>query len=139
MNRNPLIETDAGLVPAVILSGFVIAQEIGRPTNEFEIDFSGCLDGLKGKAVVSPRLDGTTRIVMRFDGMRNTPEGKRYVLWALEPNGRYHKLGQVVNTGERQRAEIHCEVFLRDFNLFITVEDEDIDVPTGPVFSVFSV
>jgi hypothetical protein len=46
-------------------------------------------------------------------------------------------LGQVVDTGGRQEAEIRREMALTDFGLFVTVEEKDVTVPTSRAYSVF--
>ena len=107
-------------------------------TTEIRINFSGELSGLKGKAYIDPGKVGTTQIKMRFDDMKLAPKNKRYVLWASSPEGEYIKLGQVINTGKRQESEIRSETSLRDFGLFVTVEETDVATPTSKVYSVFS-
>lgn len=108
-------------------------------TTEIRINFTGDLQGLKGKAYVDPTKDGLTKIKMRFDDMKMAPKDKRYVLWASSADGKYTKIGQVVNMGKRQESEIRGETSLTDFGLFVTVEDAEVTVPTSKVYSVFSV
>lgn len=110
-------------------------------TAEIRINFSGDLAGLKGKAYIDPTKNGLTKIKMRFDDLKMAPKDKRFVLWAASPDGKYTKLGQVVNTSasNRQEAEIRSETALKDFGLFITVEEADVAQPTSKVYSVFSV
>lgn len=108
-------------------------------TTEIRINFSGDLQGLKGKAYVDPRKDGATQIKMRFDDMKMAPKDKRFVLWAVSPENAYTKIGQVINTGKRAEAEIRGETALKDFGLFVTVEDTDVTQPTGKTYSSFSV
>ncbi len=110
-----------------------------KGTTEIKINFSGDLAGLKGKAYIDPRDDGSTQIKMRFDDMKMAPKNKRFVLWASAADGSYTKLGQVVNTGERQEGEIRSETALKDFGLFVTVEEADVETPTSKVYSVFSI
>ncbi|MGC2237957.1 MAG: hypothetical protein WA584_17490 [Pyrinomonadaceae bacterium] len=107
-------------------------------TTEIRIAFSGDLQGLKGKAYVDPGRQGTTQVKMRFDDMKMAPKDKRFVLWASSPDGKYTKLGQVINTGERQESEIRSETALTDFGLFVTMEDTDVAEPTGKIYSTFS-
>jgi hypothetical protein len=107
-------------------------------TTEIRIAFEGELQGLKGKAYVKPRKDGTTQVKMRFDDMKMAPKDKRFVLWASSPDGKYSKLGQVINSGKRQESEIRSETALKDFGLFVTLEDTDVTQPTGRVYSTFS-
>lgn len=108
-------------------------------TTEIRIAFAGDLQGLKGKAYIDPRKDGATQVKMRFDDMKMAPKDKRFVLWASSADGKYTKLGQVVNTGERQESEIRSETAMKDFGLFVTMEDTDVTQPTGKVYSTFSV
>jgi hypothetical protein len=110
-----------------------------KGTTEISIAFTGELQGLKGKAYIDPRKDGATRVKMRFDDMKMAPKEKRFVLWASSPDGTYTKLGQVINTGERQESEIRSETALKDFGLFVTVEDTDVAQPTGKIYSTFRI
>jgi hypothetical protein len=106
---------------------------------EVRINFSGDLAGLKGKAYLTPTKDGVTKVKMRFDEMQKAPANARFVLWASSPDGKYTKLGQVINNGNREESEIRSETALKDFGLFVTVEDKDVTNPTSRVYSVFSV
>ena len=108
-------------------------------TTEIRIKFSGDLAGLKGKAYVDPTKGGVTKVKMRFDDMKMAPKNKRFILWASSPDGKYTKLGQVINTGDRQEAEIRSETALTSFGLFITVEEKDVNQPTGTVYAPFTV
>ncbi|HEX8250691.1 MAG TPA: hypothetical protein VF599_21130 [Pyrinomonadaceae bacterium] len=108
-------------------------------TAEIRINFSGDLQGLKGKAYVDPTKNGVTKVKMRFDDMKMAPKNKRYVLWASAPDGKYTKLGQVINTGGRQESEIRSETALSNFGLFVTVEDTDVTQPTSTVYAPFIV
>jgi hypothetical protein len=111
----------------------------GNKTTEIRIAFTGDLQGLKGKAYIDPGKKGATQVKMRFDDMKMAPKDKRFVLWASSADGKYTKLGQVINTGGRQESEIRSETAMADFGLFVTLEEKDVDQPTGKVYSVFSV
>lgn len=121
-------------VPLLNVPGFERNKD-----KEIRINFSGDLQGLKGKAYLSPTKDGVTKIKMRFDDMKMAPKDKRFVLWASSADGKYTKLGQVINNGERQESEIRSETSLADFGLFVTLEDTDVANPTSRVYSVFGV
>ncbi len=108
-------------------------------TTEIRIAFSGELAGLKGKAYIDSKKSGTTQVKMRFDDMKMAPKDKRFVLWASSPDGKFTKLGQVVNSGNRQEAEIRGEVALPDFGLLVTVEDKDVEQPLSPTYTVLKV
>ncbi len=105
---------------------------------EIRINFSGDLQGLKGKAYLDNSKIGLTKIKMRFDDMKMAPKDKRFVLWASSSDGKYTKIGQVINAGKRQESEIRGETALKDFGLFVTVEDVDVTQPQGTNFSTFS-
>jgi hypothetical protein len=57
------------------------------------------------------------------------------VLWAVSPDNKFTKLGQIINTANRNEAEIKSETSLADFGLFITAEDASSEMtsPVGPV------
>lgn len=118
-------------VPLLNVPGFT------TKTTEINVKFSGDLEGLKGKAYIDTRKDGVKQIKMRFDDMKMAPKDKRFVLWAVSPDKQYTKLGQVVNTGERQEGEIRGETALVDFGLFVTVEEGEVMQPTGRIYAPF--
>jgi hypothetical protein len=120
-------------VPLLGVSGF----EKGE--TEIRVNFSGELEGLKGKAYLDNSKAGLTKIKMRFDDMKMAPKQKRYVLWAVSPTKEYTKIGQVINNGERAEAEIRGETALKDFGLLVTLEEKDVLQPSGKMYSTFSV
>jgi hypothetical protein len=120
-------------VPLLGVTGF----EKGE--TEIRVNFSGELEGLKGKAYIDNSKTGLTKIKMRFDDMKMAPKQKRYVLWAVSPAKEYTKIGQVINNGERAEAEIRGETALTDFGLFVTIEEKDVLQPSGKTYSTFNV
>jgi hypothetical protein len=101
-------------------------------TSEVKVKLAGELTGSRVNFSLEPRKDGPTTIVARFHEMKEAPAGKVYVVWAVSPDNKYVKLGQVVNTGARNEAEIKSETTLPEFGLLITLEDE-LSTPTGVV------
>lgn len=97
---------------------------------EMNIKFSGEMTGARANVYLEPRKDGPTTIRMRFHELKEAPAGKVYVLWAVSPDNKFVKLGQIVNTGQRNEAEIRTETALPDFGLFVTLE-EGHALPTG--------
>ena len=91
---------------------------------------AGALTGARVNFTITPRKDGPTEVVARFHQLKNAPAGQAYVLWAVSPDNKYTKLGQVVNTGERNEAEIKSETTLADFGLLVTLQPEG-DTPAG--------
>ena len=97
-----------------------------------KVNLGGEMTGSRVNFVIEPRKDGPVTIKARFHELKDAPAGKRYVLWAVSPDNQFVKLGQIVNTANRNEAEIRSEVSLRDFGLLITTESAD-ERPTGPV------
>ena len=76
---------------------------------------------------------------MHFDDMKKVPAKTRFTLWTYSPDGKYTKLGHVINSGKRDEAAIKSETTLADFGLFVTAEESDVTVPTSKVYSVFTI
>ena len=93
---------------------------------------TGALTGSRVNFRITPRRDGPTEVVARFHQLKNAPAGQAYVLWAVSPDNKYEKLGQVVNTGRRNEAEIKSETRLSDFGLLVTLQPEG-NAPAGEV------
>ncbi|MEP7212566.1 MAG: hypothetical protein ABI791_05805 [Acidobacteriota bacterium] len=126
--------TEVGSAYDVPLLG---VPKMGGKTTEVRVKFTGDLQGLDGKAYIKPE-NGKTTIKMRFSDMKKVPMNKRFVLWASAPDGRYTKLGQVINSGGRDESEIRTETALTDFGLFLTMEDADVASPTSRTYSTFT-
>ena len=99
---------------------------------EVKIKFSGELNGTRANVYLEPRKDGPTTIKMRFHELKYSPAGKKLVVWAVSPDNKFVRLGQIVNTVGRNEAQIQTETALQDFGLFITTEDES-DTPSGQI------
>jgi hypothetical protein len=120
--------TPAYNVPMLNIPGF----RQGTDT-EMKINFTGALEGTRANVFITPRKDGATQIKMRFHEMKEAQGGTRYVVWAVTPDNKFEKLGQVINTGHRNEAKIDTETALKDFGLFVTVENADSTSPSGPI------
>ena len=101
-------------------------------TTEVKVKLGGALTGSRVNFNITPRRDGPTEVVARFHELKEAPAGQVYVLWAVSAEGKYTKLGQVVNTGRRNEAEIKSETTLSDFGLLITLQPEG-EAPAGDV------
>ncbi len=97
---------------------------------EMKIKFTGALTGARANVYIEPRKDGPTTIKMRFHELKDAPSGKTFVVWAVSPDNKFVKLGQIVNAAGRNEAQIQTETALPDFGLFVTLEDEQA-APTG--------
>lgn len=113
------------------------APMLGVPTfkkgddTKIKVDFTGALTGARANVFITPHKD-KTEVNMRFHDLKEAPAGKKFIAWAVGPNGEYTKLGQIVNTGGKNEAEIKSEVAMADFGLLITMEDAEGPSPLGP-------
>lgn len=113
-------------VPMLNIPGF----RRGTDTH-MKVNFSGAMTGARANVFIVPRKDGPTQVKLRFHELKEAPSGKTYVVWAVSPDNKFVKLGQIVNARGRNEAEIRSETSLRDFGLLVTVEDE-LGSPAGP-------
>ncbi|HYO62327.1 MAG TPA: hypothetical protein VER08_01595 [Pyrinomonadaceae bacterium] len=114
-------------VPMLGVSGMKRGED-----TEVKVNFAGAMTGARANVRLLPRKDGPTQVTARFHELKEAPAGKVFVLWAVSPDNKYVKLGQIVNTGGRNEAEIKSETALTDFGLLVTMEDAH-DIPAGPV------
>jgi hypothetical protein len=108
---------------------------------KMKVNFSGALEGARANIFITPRKRGVTNVNMRFHELKDAPAGKVYTLWAVSPDNQFLKLGQIVNTGGRNEAEIKSEVTLPDFGLLVTMEDANATIvnPLGPGIGVVQI
>jgi len=108
---------------------------------KLKVNFSGALEGARANIFITPRRRGVTRVNMRFHELKDAPAGKVFTLWAVSPSNQFLKLGQIVNTGGRNEAEIKSEVTLPDFGLLVTMEDANATIvnPLGPSIGVVQI
>jgi len=99
---------------------------------KIKVDFSGALTGSRANIFITPRKDGPTEIRMRFHELKDAPSGQKFILWAVSPDNKFSKLGQVVNVPGRNEAEIKSETPLSDFGLVVTMESAEGEAPLGP-------
>jgi len=100
---------------------------------KLKIDFSGALTGARANVFIEPHRDGRTDVRFRFHELKDAPAGKIYTVWAVSPENKFVKLGQIVNTHGHNEAEVKSQVALRDFGLLVTMEDAgEILSPIGP-------
>jgi hypothetical protein len=108
---------------------------------KMKVKFSGALTGARANVFITPRKDGPTEVKLRFHELKEAPAGKVFTIWAISPDNKFAKLGQIVNTGQRNEAEITSEVALPDFGLLVTMEDATAmsTNPLGPRIAVVEI
>jgi hypothetical protein len=108
---------------------------------ELKIKFSGAMTGSRANVIITPRKDGPSEIKVRFHELKETPAGQVYVVWAVSPDNKFVKLGQIVNAPGRNEAEIRSETALMDFGLLVTMEDAvgTSANPLGPAIGIVEI
>jgi len=117
------------------------AYEKGDDT-KVKVNFSGALTGARANVFITPDKKGATKVNMRFHDLKEAPAGKVFTLWAVSPDNNFVRLGQIVNTGGKNEAEIKSEVALPDFGLLVTMEDASattIVSPVGPAIGLVEI
>ncbi len=92
------------------------------------IDFRGTalMPDARGEATVTPNT-GATRISLHFDHLSNPaqfgPEYLTYVLWAITPEGRAERLGEVeLKSPDDKNAGVYVTTDLQSFGMIVTAE-----------------
>jgi hypothetical protein len=99
---------------------------------KIKVDFTGAMTGARANVFITPRKDGPTEVNMRFHDLKEAPAGQKFIVWAVSPDMKFIKLGEILNTGSRNEAEIKSEVALPDFGLIVTMEGAEGETPIGP-------
>ena len=107
------------------------AYKTGDDT-KIKVDFTGALTGARANVFITPRKDGPTEVKMRFHDLKEAPAGQKFIVWAVSPDNKFVKLGEIVNTKGRNEAEIRSETTLPDFGLIVTMESAIGAMPAGP-------
>ena len=135
------VVTPSGQVAAATYTAPMLnipAYETGDDT-KIKVNFSGALTGARANVFITPRKDGPTEVKMRFHDLKEAPAGQKFILWAVSPDNKFVKLGQVVNAEGRNEAEIRSETTLQDFGLVVTMEAADGEMPTGPTVGTITI
>jgi hypothetical protein len=99
---------------------------------KIKVDFSGALAGARANVFLTPKKDGPTEVKMRFHDLKEAPAGQKFIVWAVGADGSFQKIGEVINTGGKNEAEIQSETALADFGLVVTMESAIGPKPVGP-------
>lgn len=121
-------ETSAYRVPMLNIP----AYRTGKDT-KLKVDFAGEMQGARANVFIEPHKDGRTEVNFRFHDLKDAPRGQVYTVWAVSPENRFEKLGQILNSRGRNEAEIKAETNLPDFGLLVTMEGPgEVARPGGP-------
>ena len=126
----------AGTYTAPLLN--IPAYKKGDDT-KIKVDFTGALSGARANVFITPQKGGPTEVNMRFHDLKAAAEGQSIIVWAVGADGTYQKLGQIVNTGDKNEAEIKAQTALADFGLLITMEGTVGASPVGPAVATIRI
>ena len=99
---------------------------------KIKVDFTGALTGARANVFITPHKDGATDVKMRFHDLKEAPAGQKYIVWAVSPDNQFTKLGEILNTGGKNEAEVNSVVSYPDFGLIVTMENAVGAIPVGP-------
>jgi hypothetical protein len=106
------------LVPMLGVRSFKRGSE-----TKLRVNFSGAMEGAHADISIKPNKRGSaTQVKMHFDDLKEAPKGQAYILWAVSPDNRFVRLGEIINVRGRNEAEIRSETTLDDFGLLLTME-----------------
>lgn len=114
------------------------AYKTGDDT-KIKVDFTGALTGARANVFITPHKNGTSEVRMRFHDLKEAPAGQKYIVWAVSADNQFTKLGEVVNTGGKNEAEIRSDVALPDFGLIVTMENAVGAMPVGPAIGTIHI
>jgi hypothetical protein len=106
---------------------------------KIKIDFTGALTGARANVFIEPKKGGPTEVTMKFHDLKEAPAGQHFIVWAVGADGSYQKLGEVLNTGGKNEAEIKSQTVLPDFGLVITQEGSIVAKPVGPAVATITI
>ena len=102
---------------------------------KIKVDFTGALTGARANVFITPKKDGPSEVKINFHDLKEAPAGQKFIAWAVGADGTFQKLGEIVNTGGKNEAELKSETIMPDFGLVITMESAVGDKPVGPAIA----
>ena len=135
----------ANAAPAPTVLRTIKAMHYRLQGGSARIDFHG--SDLMQRATGEAKVEGKKtnfQIEAKFEDFEDATkfglEYLTYVLWAVSPDNKFVKLGQIVNTPGRNEAEIRSETALKDFGLLVTMENAgEVTSPIGPNLGVVEI
>jgi outer membrane protein OmpA-like peptidoglycan-associated protein len=126
-----IVEPQDGKVPIFkveVTSRTIRAVNYHHRQGSTKIAFQGTalMPAARGEADITPN-DGATRINLHFDHLSNPVQfGSEYltlVLWAITPEGRPERLGEVtLRDADNKSAELYATTDLQSFGMIVTAE-----------------
>ena len=131
--------TDVYTVPMLNIPAYKRGDD-----TKIKVNFTVLMSGSRANVFIEPHHGKATEVKMRFHDLKEAPKGQAYILWAVSPDNKFVKLGQIVNYKGRNEAEINAETTLPDFGLLVTMEDagvvkNTVVIPAGPRLGVIEI
>lgn len=127
-NVTPMPNGSVPIFRVDVTSRTITAVNYHHRQGTTKIDFRGTalMPDARGTADISANT-GATRISLHFDHLSNPaqfgPEYLTFVLWAITPEGRSERLGEVdLKNANDRSAELYATTDLQSFGLIVTAE-----------------
>jgi len=135
----PTTEASAYTVPMLNIPAYKRGDD-----TKLKLNFTGEMTGARANVFIEPHTGKATDVKMVFHELKDAPAGHTYILWAVSPDNKFEKLGQIVNLKDRNEAEIKAKTTLPDFGLLVTLEDigvikNTVLMPAGPRLGVIEI
>ena len=99
--------------------------------SKLRVKLSSGFENAKATVILNPQKGGPTQIKVRFNNLREIPEGTQYILWQVGPDDSYARLGHLTAGVRKRELMINAETPASDFGLLITFENADANQPAG--------
>ncbi len=135
-NAEPSTSSDeAERSPSAALEYDVPVLNIGslkRGNNsKLKVKLSSGFENAKATVILNPQKSSPTQIKIRFNNLKEIPEGTQYILWQVGPENSYTALGHLTAGVRKGELIINAETSATDFGLLITFENADANQPAG--------
>src|SRR6185295_12338648 len=90
--------TTRGTTPASVMTVPMLNIPVFKKGDEtkIKVNFSGVMAGARANVFIEPHKNGKeTEVNMRFHDLKQAPDGKVYVLWAVSADNQFFKLGEI--------------------------------------------
>src|SRR5215210_78376 len=112
-----------------------------KKETEMKVNFANTVHVKRTDFFITPNFNnkGATRVKAKFHNLSDVPTNAFLTLWAVNPEGKYFRIGSTPNKGTPNVATIDSDrnntnVPFADFGLFLTVEPTATAVtPTGVI------
>jgi len=104
--------------------------------SKLRVKLSSGFENAKATVILNPQKSGPTQIKVRFNNLKEIPEGTQYILWQVGPDNSYAPLGHLTGGARKGELTISAGTSASDFGLLITFENADANQPAGSMVAM---